>query len=332
MIIKSAGPTRSEDQAIAAGTTCIPSLSLCTWEQISAEQYDVLLRLWKALALFCAMYTPLPNILTVMAQPEAPRLPLRLFSILQRHAAELFDCENRFYPQPEGLWIQRNNLAAKIETLVMENIQRFGKDSHRLRFHASHDEMRVAVREGLAEHIRNLPRTQACDIGAAEQDDLKRETAEEDDPTPSEIVECGTEQSGKQPGSARSAPVPAPQAVAQPSPETIVEQTSPRLVAEEGFAPRTTVTNCGKRGPKRDFETAMKVDEVTTRLAPEGNWRVHLDTVCEGLDEAQIRRPKPWKAKGHRTWYDCLISERPLVIKAIEHHLERARELKKTFS
>jgi hypothetical protein len=57
-----------------------------------------------------------------------------------------------------------------------------------------------------------------------------------------------------------------------------------------------------------------------------------LDAVCEDLDEAQVRRPKRWKGKGYKTWYDCMIAERPLVIKAIEHHLKRAREHKKTFS
>ena len=106
----------------------------------------------------------------------------------------------------------------------------------------------------------------------------------------------------------------------------------PDSVAEEGLTPRTTVTSRGKRGPQRDFKTAMKVDEVAIRLAPDGDWRGHLDAVCESLDEAEVRRPKPWKAKGHRTWFDCMIAERPLVIKAIEHHLELAREHKKTFS
>lgn len=103
------------------------------------------------------------------------------------------------------------------------------------------------------------------------------------------------------------------------------------LVAEEASAPRTTVTTRG-RGPKRDFKTAAEVDEVITRLAPDGNWRAQLEAICEGLDEAGVRRPKPWKIKGHGTWYDCMIAERDLVIKAIEHHRERAREHKKTFS
>jgi hypothetical protein len=90
--------------------------------------------------------------------------------------------------------------------------------------------------------------------------------------------------------------------------------------------------NPGKRGPRPDFETAMKVDEVVTRLAPDGNWRAQLDAVCEALDEDRVRCPKPWKVKGHRTWYDCMIAERPLVIKAIGHHRKLALEHKKTLS
>jgi hypothetical protein len=98
------------------------------------------------------------------------------------------------------------------------------------------------------------------------------------------------------------------------------------------FTHPTTVTNRGTRGPKRDFATALKVDEVVRRLAPDGNWRAQLENVCDGLDEAQVRCPKPWKKKGHGTWYDCMTDARPLVIKAIEHHLERAQEHRETFS
>jgi hypothetical protein len=97
-------------------------------------------------------------------------------------------------------------------------------------------------------------------------------------------------------------------------------------------ATATIVTERRKRGPTRDFETALKVDGVITRLAPDGNWRARLEDICEGLDEAQVRRPKPWKRKGHSTWFDCVISERPLVIKAIEHHLKLAQQSKETFS
>jgi hypothetical protein len=109
-----------------------------------------------------------------------------------------------------------------------------------------------------------------------------------------------------------------------------------RTVAESGADPaltnRATVRSRGKRGPERDFKTAWRVDEIVAELAPNGNWRAQLEEICDGLDDAKVRRPKPWAARGYRTWYDCLTVERSLVVKAIEHHRERAREQKETFS
>ena len=94
----------------------------------------------------------------------------------------------------------------------------------------------------------------------------------------------------------------------------------------------TTVTDRRAQGPKRDFATALKVDEVVRRLAPDGDRRAQLDNICDGLDEAEVRCPKPWKKKGYGTWYDCMTVARPLVIKAIEHHRKRAQEYRETFS
>jgi hypothetical protein len=115
-------------------------------------------------------------------------------------------------------------------------------------------------------------------------------------------------------------------AVPAEMPESIGRAADEASLAKETTA--TTVTDRRKRGPTRDFETALKVDEVITRLAPDGNWRASLEDICDGLDEAQVRRPKPWSKKGHSTWYDCMISERPLVIRAIEHHLKLAQQHK----
>jgi hypothetical protein len=125
-------------------------------------------------------------------------------------------------------------------------------------------------------------------------------------------------------------------------PATAVEQSS--RIAEFGqttadahsmetrataFTQTAVVRKRGTRGPKRDFLTALKVDEVVRRLAPDRNWRAQLENICDGLDEGEVRLPKPWKKKGYGTWYDCMTLARPLVIKAIEHHLERAREHEK---
>jgi hypothetical protein len=103
----------------------------------------------------------------------------------------------------------------------------------------------------------------------------------------------------------------------------------PKVIA---FAHPATVTKRGTRGPKRDFSTALKVDDVVRRLATDGNWREQLENICDSLDEAKVRCPKPWKKKGYGTWYDGMTFARPLVIKAIEHHRDRAQEHRETFS
>lgn len=86
------------------------------------------------------------------------------------------------------------------------------------------------------------------------------------------------------------------------------------------------------RGPARDYETASQVAEIVARVAPDGDWRSRLEDICDELDERRVRCPKTWKKRGHGDWFDCLSTERELVVKAIEHHLKRARENPETFS
>jgi hypothetical protein len=76
-------------------------------------------------------------------------------------------------------------------------------------------------------------------------------------------------------------------------------------------------------GPRPDYETALRVAEIVTRVAGEGKWRRQLEDICVELDEQAVPRPKTWKARGHRSWFDSL-SERHLAEKAITHHLEMA--------
>jgi hypothetical protein len=104
---------------------------------------------------------------------------------------------------------------------------------------------------------------------------------------------------------------------------------NPIAMEEEAAPPAEKIR---KRGPQRDYETALRVAEIVARLAPDGNWRARVEDICDELDDAEVRRPKPWKAKGYPTWYDCCVGERGLVIKAIEHHMELAQEHKRTFS
>ncbi len=81
-----------------------------------------------------------------------------------------------------------------------------------------------------------------------------------------------------------------------------------------------------RRGPKRDYETARRVEEIVTRVAGGDKWRSKLDDICYELDEASVRRPKTWKARGYTDWVDAM-RERHLVEKAISHHLKLGRIL-----
>jgi hypothetical protein len=95
--------------------------------------------------------------------------------------------------------------------------------------------------------------------------------------------------------------------------------------AEPGIPPSP------RRGPKPDYETALRVAEIVVRVAGEDKWRPKLEDICFELDENAIPRPKTWKMRGHDDWVDGL-SERHLVEKAIAHHLELAARHRKTFS
>ena len=79
-----------------------------------------------------------------------------------------------------------------------------------------------------------------------------------------------------------------------------------------------------KRGPKTDYETAFCVAEVVRRIAADAPWQSKLDDICTELDEQKVKRPKTWKPNGCRSWYECLIAARHLVVEAIRHHLRNA--------
>ena len=113
---------------------------------------------------------------------------------------------------------------------------------------------------------------------------------------------------------------PKPQEAVPPKPPQ-----PPTDTAETGAQPSP------RRGPKPNYETALRVEKVVARVAREGNWRSQLDDICIELDEEAIPRPKTWKERGHHDWLDAL-RERPLVEKAITHHLKLARHHRKTFS
>jgi hypothetical protein len=85
-----------------------------------------------------------------------------------------------------------------------------------------------------------------------------------------------------------------------------------------------------KRGPRPNYETAIKVAEVVRGIAGDGGWPAKLDEICDALDEAKIPRPKTWKKRGHQDWDDALSGERSLVVKAITHHLKLNEVQRKT--
>jgi hypothetical protein len=118
----------------------------------------------------------------------------------------------------------------------------------------------------------------------------------------------------------------------EPPPVKPHETAAPQRPAMEVPTPEPLPAIPGSRGPKRGYDTALRVAEVIAGVAPGGNWRAKLEDVCDSLDEAKIPRPKTWKAKGYGAWFDCWGGERSLVVKAIEHHLELAKEHRKTFS
>ena len=71
--------------------------------------------------------------------------------------------------------------------MVMENILKFENGSRSLLiqpgfrsllFHASHDEMMTSVREGLADHIHNLPPTGATEVGEEPEEEIGAVTRE----------------------------------------------------------------------------------------------------------------------------------------------------------
>jgi hypothetical protein len=100
----------------------------------------------------------------------------------------------------------------------------------------------------------------------------------------------------------------------------------PLPVTKDDSAKTTASPN---RGPKPDYETALRVAEIVMRVAGEGKWRRQLEDICIELDEQAVPHPKTWKERGYRSWLDSLC-EPQLAEKAITHHLEMAARRKIT--
>jgi hypothetical protein len=85
-----------------------------------------------------------------------------------------------------------------------------------------------------------------------------------------------------------------------------------------------------KRGPKPNYGIAELVAELVHRVAGDGSWLAKLDEICDALEEAKVPHPKTWEKRGHKDWYDALVTERSLVVKAITHHLKLNEAQRKT--
>ena len=134
-----------------------PPLTAEAQEQILSAEYETHRAFSGTLAVFSAVSLPAPpGLLLIAPVPDPPRQPIRLLNLLKRYAVDLFDCEERLYPQTEELPSWRDALATRIESLVLEKVVSFEKGSRSLRFHAGRDEMMTSVREGLAGHINSL--------------------------------------------------------------------------------------------------------------------------------------------------------------------------------
>jgi hypothetical protein len=117
----------------------------------------------------------------------------------------------------------------------------------------------------------------------------------------------------------------AEQAAAQPDGADVAPKTEPSPLGQTEPAAKAR----RGRGPKPDFETALRVAEVVTAVAGNGPWRSKLEEIRDELDRRGVPHPKKWRAEDHGDW---LTREREYVVKAIEHHLTVAARHRETFS
>jgi hypothetical protein len=96
----------------------------------------------------------------------------------------------------------------------------------------------------------------------------------------------------------------------------------PKADVSGGTTPSST-----RPGPKTDFKTASRVDEIVKRVAPEGDWGSDIDDIAAELDDEKIPHPKTWPMRDPpiRNWTDAATTNRDLAKKAIAHHLKIAR-------
>lgn len=145
-----------------------PPLNPAVRESIVYDQYEVSKKYWRQLQQLKASYDPATiNLFAEMAgdkirpkEPPMPKQPIRLCNTLVRYAKELFDCEDRHYPNfaqgIDELMAWRLGLAVKAENLVMSNVEQLEKSFAFLSFHAPYELMRSKLSAGLQAHVEEL--------------------------------------------------------------------------------------------------------------------------------------------------------------------------------
>jgi hypothetical protein len=135
-------------------------LSPATREEIAIEQYTVHQKFWDELRpLVSNRNSAMAAMIVGGAKgPPMPKQPIRLFTILGRYAAALFNCEEAHYryEQEQEVFAWRSTLSKKIEQTVIDNADSIGQPFLGLSLHAKPDEMRAKVREALKIHIDTL--------------------------------------------------------------------------------------------------------------------------------------------------------------------------------
>ena len=108
----------------------------------------------------------------------------------------------------------------------------------------------------------------------------------------------------------------------------VPERTS--AVGSEPFGPDSALptgreSKGRKRGPKPDYDIAIRLAAVVARVAQDGDWRPKLDEICEALDDENVPSPKKWVGEDPscRRW--STQADHQKAIKVIDYRLKQAK-------
>jgi len=154
-----------------------PPLDAETWEQIEGSKYWVKKTYAEKLSPYLQDLPPIFEAMQKMPDglPSPPKQPIKLCKVLAEYATALFDIEWTCYPKTDELPTWSRNLAQRVERDIIAHALNLGRRpvglvsrfTIGLKYHASEDQMREAVRGGLKSRVgdlkpdapRALPRT-----------------------------------------------------------------------------------------------------------------------------------------------------------------------------